>query len=70
MREINLCTLITVMMKTALYKKIFKKTLNQLKLVKLTKNTISQSLLRIRFSSRCNVTLFMFVSLISCILLQ
>jgi len=42
--EINFCTLITFTMKTALYEKKFKKTLNQQKLVRLIKNTISQSL--------------------------
>jgi len=34
-RQINFCTLITFTMKTALYEKKFKKTLNQRKLVRL-----------------------------------
>jgi len=43
-REINFCTLINqIHEKTALYEKKFKKTLNQRKLVRLIKNTISQS---------------------------
>jgi len=55
-------------MKTVLYEKKFKKTLNQRKLVRLIKNTISQSLLfsqwSIRFTSRYNVTLFLSISMI------
>ena len=42
-REIIFCTLMTVTMKTALYEKKFTKTLNQRKLVRLIKSTISQS---------------------------
>jgi len=55
-------------MKTALYEKKFKKTLNQRKLARLIKNTISQPLFftqwSIRFTSRCNVTLFLSISMI------
>jgi len=60
--------LITFALKTTLYEKKFKKTLNQRKLVRLIKNTISQSLLftqwRIRSTSRYNVTLFLSISMI------
>jgi len=55
-------------MKTALYENKFLKALDQPKLVRLIKNTISQSLFftqrKIRFTSRYNVTLFLSISTI------
>jgi len=56
-------------MKTALYEKKFKKTLIERKLVRLIKNTISQSLFftqrGIRFTNRYNVAVFLSISMIS-----
>jgi len=66
-REINFCTLITFTMKTALYEKKFKKTLNQRKLVRLIKNTIFNLFFTqcgIRSASRYNATLFLSISMI------
>jgi len=55
-------------MKTALYEKNFKKTLNERKLVRLNKSTICQSLYFtqrcISFTSRYNATLFLSISMI------
>jgi len=55
-------------MKTALYENKFKKTLNERKLLRLNKSTISQSLYftqwSIRFTSRYNVTLYLSISMI------